>query len=99
MPRKPQTDIWGNEIQDPDAKLPPGCSFKRSNLEFDDEGRATRTFYDEAGNILHVVKSSRLHYRIDIPVSYSEDPKLYARIYYRNFRRYDDGHKPRLPDI
>jgi hypothetical protein len=81
------------------VKLPLGCSFERSTLEFDEEGRATRTFYDEAGNILHVVKASRLHYRTGISVSYSDDPRQYARIYYRNFRRYDDGRKPRLPDL
>jgi len=99
MPRKPQTDIWGNEITDPDAKLPSGCSFKRSKLETDEEGRLTRTFYDEAGNTLHTVRASKPHYWTGIPVSYSEDPRQYARIYYRNVRRYRDGNKPRGPDL
>jgi hypothetical protein len=91
--------MWGNEITDPDAKLPPGCSFKRSKLETDEEGRLTRTFYDESGNVIHVVKGRRPHFRTGISVSYNEDPREYARIYYRNVRRHRDGHKPRLPDI
>jgi hypothetical protein len=81
------------------VKLPLGCSFERSTFEPDGEGRLVRTFYDEAGRVLYVVKTSLPHYRTGISVSYTEDPRLYARIYYRNVRRYQDGNKPRLPDI
>ena len=99
MPKKPQTDLWGNEIVDTDSKLPPGCSFKRSKLEADEEGKLTRTFYDEEGRVIHIILGSRIHDQTDIPISYSEDPRQYARIYYRNVRRYRDGNKPRVPDL
>ena len=99
MSRKPQTDLWGNEIQDPDSKLPPGCNFKRSKLEADEEGRLSRTFYNEKGEVIHVIRGHKFNTRTDISVSYSEDSRQYARIYYRNVRRYRDGNKPKVPDF
>jgi hypothetical protein len=80
-------------------KLPPGCSFKRSKLETDEVGRLNRVFYDEKGKVIHIILGSRLHHQTDIPISYSEDPRQYARIYYRNVRRHREGNTPRLPDF
>ena len=88
-----------NEDEDFNPNLPPGCSFRRSKLEFDEEGRPTRVFYDESGKVLHVVKGSKPYHQTYIEVSYTNDPKQYARTYYRNIRRYRDGRKPRKPDI
>jgi hypothetical protein len=92
-------DSKPNDKEDSNLSIPPGFSFRRSKLEFDEEGRATRTFYDETGAVLHIVKGPKPYYQTNIDVSFSDNPKLYARIYYRNIRRYRDGNKPRLPDI
>ena len=80
-------------------RLPEGCSFERSKLELDEDGKIIRVFYDEKGIPIHAAKWSRINRRTGISVSQTEDPKLYARIYYRNVRRYRDKYKPRLPDI
>ena len=85
--------------EDYNPNIPPGCSFRRSKLEFDEDGRPVRTFYDVRGKVLHVVKGSRPYNETDIEISYTENPRLYARIYYRNIRRYRDGREPRKDDL
>lgn len=100
MPKKAKLDIWGNEIPKQASSLPPGCSFERSKLEVDEEGRLTRTFYNESGNMIHHIKGTKIYDRTKIDVSPTLNPREYHRIYYRNIRRYrDNKYKPRLPDL
>ena len=78
------------------ARLPRGCSFERSKIEW--EGQTVRRiFYDEEGNVIHVA-SMRVHEDTGIKASISRDPAAYHREYYHKVRRQRDGRTPRVKD-
>ena len=76
------------------ARLPKGCSFERSKIEWEGQ-TVNRIFYDEEGNIVYVA-SMQVHEDTGVKASRSKDPTAYHREYYRKVRRYRDGRKPRV---